>query len=1048
MSRPDCNYTRMPRSSATNAFVAAAAAALLLALHAAAASAPSPSPSPTDVRVARLLANMSVAEKARQLMIWDGTSMLTDGIFDEKKAAEFLKGLGAGVLDSLGRQVDPYIANAVQRAVVASSASGIGVIIAEECQHGVQGDWHTMFPSPITMAATFDAELLGEVGRVIGTEARASGITQCWSPVCGLAREPRWGRMEEELGEDTFLAGELAGAMAAGMVGDAGLAAPDAVSPLIKHASTIERAQICARAGRAALLNSPPPPPPPRRHMQFAGYSVPQGGHNAAPSTFGGVRDLLSEYLPVFHKAIKGGAQGVMSSYNEIDGVPTTGDPWLLTDVLRTQLGFDGYVSSDFGAISGLGPNNHAVASNDSECIRQFLVAGGAVNGHDMGAKYETLVAALVVSGAMPEAVLDRAAGDVLRVKARLGLLDGVGPGSPAIVDSGRVADFLGDNAAHVAVALRAARESVVVVENDGTLPLAAAKLKNVLVVGPNADAIRAGDYSAAGWAGGSPNGGGNINNANAVTVLQALKQLLPGAAVTFAPASNLFCAQSRNSSAPNSPLWSTIQAHSFSLATDFSPTAPSSPYKNATPPGPVPAGTRGLAATYFAGGQNGTDAVLTRVDLAPNFHFFALGPDPTRMPNATFRVRWEGTLTPDSTVHGGGLRASTFRGCGAKTCGSRVWLDGALVIDAWRSGGGECIVDWSRGVGRALAVEFWSDDSSQSPVFFLQWSMLSTQQTVQQSIDEAVALARGADVVVAVVGGANNEQVRQRSPPPPLPPRPPFPAPLSNPTTQPCPKPAPTPRSQDATTEGEGIDRASLNLGGTQALLLQALQTARAAPLVTVLMDSKPIADPALDGLGAVLAAFQGGQACGQAIAEVALGVTEPSGRLPISFPISESVLPVFYARKPSGRSQSYCDVDEEAVVRWPFGYGLAYTTMTVDKLVVVTPTVSASDGHAVINCTVSNTGSRSGWAVPQLYLRRALASVTTPLPSLKGFQRLFLAPGDTVVASFSVDVASELVVFGRDLVGRVEPGDVNVLIGFSSAALGAITGTFTIVA
>lgn len=259
-----------------------------------------------ESRVAEIVSNMTTAEKARQLMIWDGTSLMTGGELDPVKAAAFLGTVGAGVIDSLGRQVDPYLSNAVQRATANSSRFGIGAIIAEECQHGVQGDWHSMFPSPLTMAASFDKELLAEVGRVIGTESRATGIVQCWSPVCGLAREPRWGRAEEEFGEDTFLAGELAGAMAGAMVGAGrNLSAPDAVSPLLKH---------------------------------FAGYSVPEGGHNAAPSTFGGVRELLSEYLPVFAKAIAAGAQGVMSSYNEVDGMPTSGDPWLLTDILRGQV--------------------------------------------------------------------------------------------------------------------------------------------------------------------------------------------------------------------------------------------------------------------------------------------------------------------------------------------------------------------------------------------------------------------------------------------------------------------------------------------------------------------------------------------------------------------------------------------------------------------------------------------------------------------------------------------------------------------------------------
>jgi beta-glucosidase len=694
-----------------------------------------------------------------------------------------------------------------------------------------------------------------------------------------------------------------------------------------------------------------------------------------------------------------------MSSYNEIDGMPTTGDPWLLTDVLRGQLGFDGYVASDFGAISGLGPSNHGVAANDSECVRQFLVAGGSVNGHDMGTNYETLVVALVTSGAMPEAILDRAAGDVMRVKARLGLIAGVGPGSPAIVDTRRVATHLGDNVSHVATALRAARESVVVVQNDGTLPLPATVTK-VLIVGPNADAIRAGDYSAAGWAGGSPNGGGNINNANAVTVVQALKSLLPNAIVTWAPAANLVCAPAQQSDrlAVNSPLWSTVQSHSCLLAEPFSPTAPSIPFHNETP-GTFPAGTRGLAATYYDG-RNGTTILLTRVDAAPNFHWFNLGPDLFRARSGTFRVRWEGILVPDATVRSGGLRANADS---SPRAGTRVWLDGDLVIDAWNGGNNvSAAVDWERGVGRHVAIEYWQETADTSPSFFLQWSMLSTSMTAQQSVDEAVELAKNSDAVIAVVGGANNDHA--------------------------------------ATTEGEGKDRASLLLGGTQSLLLMALRSAAIPSLVVVLMDGKPTADPALDGLPAVVAAFQGGQACGQAIAEIVLGMTEPSGRLPISFPLSAEMLPVYYSRRPSGRSlNSYCDVRPGTAVRWPFGHGLSYTSFAAYKLVVLTPIVPA-DGSIIVNATVINTGGRAGWVVPQLYLKRDVATVTTPALSLKGFARHYLQPGQSAVASFTVDVAAELAVWGRDLVVRAEPGNVTVYVGFSSADL-PLTGSFRIV-
>lgn len=259
--------------------------------------------------------------------------------------------------------------------------------------------------------------------------------------------------------------------------------------------------------------------------------------------------------------------------------------------------------------------------------MRQFLEAGGAVNGHDFGASYEGLIADLVGSGAMPEAVLNKAVSDVLRVKARLGLVDGVGPGSPAIVDPSRAATSLGDNATHIAVALRAARESVVVLANAaGILPLSPPSLRNVVVIGPNGDAIRTGDYSAAGWAGGSPNGGGNINNANAVTVLQALKQMLPNTTVTWLPAAQLTCAVLNSTSlSVNEPLWSTVQQHSCSTLGAFTPTAPSVPYHNETPSQPYPAGSSGLQATYMSSDNSTT---FMRLDAAPNFHFLNVGPE------------------------------------------------------------------------------------------------------------------------------------------------------------------------------------------------------------------------------------------------------------------------------------------------------------------------------------------------------------------------------------------------------------------------------------
>ena len=237
-----------------------------------------------------LLAKMSVKEKARQLVIDSGDGLFDNGLFSQKKIDAYTRGLGAGVLDSMARNVDPHLYNQIQQAVVASSKHGIGAIFADECQHGVQGDHHTIFPSPYTVAATFDRELMEQIGGVIGAEARAQGTTQCWSPVCGLAREPRWGRSEEEMGEDAYLAGELAAAMVRGMTARSNLTDPRAVAPLLKH---------------------------------FAAHSVPESGRNAAPAHLGR-REVQETFLPVFAKAVKAGALGVMSRYNEVDGVPTT----------------------------------------------------------------------------------------------------------------------------------------------------------------------------------------------------------------------------------------------------------------------------------------------------------------------------------------------------------------------------------------------------------------------------------------------------------------------------------------------------------------------------------------------------------------------------------------------------------------------------------------------------------------------------------------------------------------------------------------------------
>ena len=786
----------------------------------------------------------------------------------------------------------------------------------------------------------------------------------------------------------------------------------------------------------AVPLSDPTATAPMLKH--YAVYSVPESGRNTAPAHMGR-REVRSTFLPVFAKAVKAGAQGAMSSYNEVDGVPTTGDRWLLTDQLRGEFGFTGYVTSDFGAISGLGPNNHATASNDSECVRQYIEAGGAMNGHDFGDDYEKHVVELVTSGRMPEAALDVAVGNMLRVKTRLGLADAAAAappqkeGRPAwFTDESLVRTNLGDNPAHRAVATRAAQESVVLLSNtdgttrgDATLPLSQDKVKRLLVVGPNADEVRAGDYSAAGWAGGAPNGGGNIDNVNMITILEGLKIALPEAHVTFA----LGCGLVDTSVGGELPFWSVIQRHSFTVGTGgFVPTAPSSPYQpDGVVPKTVPASAQGLKASYFPGTTPQGSPVLTRLDSAPNFHYFALGPDPTRMRNGTFSVVWEGLLTPDSTVKGAlfnlGLGKSRFNGKAPSGMGGRLYLNGKLVVDAWKNGSstqsGPVDLAWGKKI--EVRIEYFQSSTDGNPSVALQWSLLpssacspgsssspptsssgdSMEGSTDPSTDPISAVAADVaagnyDAVVVAVGGANNDG--------------------------------------SATTEGEGQDRAELSLPGRQLELLQAVFNATRntdTKMVTVLVDGKPTAEPFLLSLPAVLAAFQGGQAQGTAVASIITGVVNPSGKLPVSFPVSADVLPVYYNHKPSAARGGW--VDRPSAVLWSFGHGLSYSSFNYSDI-QVPQTPVAADGVARISCTVTNTGLVYGEEVAQLYIRDVVSSVTTPVKMLKGFERVPLESGQSRVVTFNVDVATELRVLGRDFEWVVEPGVFHVMVGGSS--------------
>ena len=344
----------------------------------------------------------------------------------------------------LNPQLSAQAYNALQHYAMDSTRLGIPIILAEEAPHGHMAIGTTVFPTSIGLAATWDTALVEEVGAVIGSELTAQGGTIGYGPVIDLSREPRWSRVEETYGEDMFLTSEMASAMVRGTSGKG-------VISTLKH---------------------------------FVAYGIPEGGHNGSPSHIG-LRDLEENVLPTFKAAIDNGALSVMTSYNTIDGIPTTCNRDLLTGVLRDRWNFQGFVVSDLESIDGI-YGSHRVASSKQEAGEMAIEAGVDV---DLGANCFSQLKESVESGRVSMKTVDQAVLRVLLRKFEAGLFD-----NPYLPE-GSASDVR--SAKNVEVAAQAARESATLLKNNGALPLKEGT--RIALVGPNADNMynQLGDYTA-----------------------------------------------------------------------------------------------------------------------------------------------------------------------------------------------------------------------------------------------------------------------------------------------------------------------------------------------------------------------------------------------------------------------------------------------------------------------------------------------------------------------------------------------------------------------
>jgi beta-glucosidase len=384
-----------------------------------------------EKKITGLLSRMTLEEKMGQMTLVSSSNVPEDEQFSEA--------LRKGHIGSVINEVDPARVNAFQKIAVEESRLGIPLIVGRDVIHGFK----TIFPIPLGLAATFNPALVEQGARAAAVEATSAGVRWTFSPMLDVSRDPRWGRIAEGFGEDTYLTSVMGVAMISGYQGsDPG--DPTSLAACVKH---------------------------------FVGYGAAEGGRDYN-STYLSERVLRNVYLPPFLAGIQAGAMTLMTSFNDNDGVPMTGNRFLVRDLLRDEWNFRGLVVSDWASVNEMIP--HGFASDQAQAARLALETG--VDMDMMSFAYITQLGKLVEEGAVYEKLIDEAVRNILRIKFQLGLFD-----NPYVQEDLHKEMFY--NPDHMELSRQSAVQSAVLLSNDGILPLDAHKFRSVLVTGPMANA-------------------------------------------------------------------------------------------------------------------------------------------------------------------------------------------------------------------------------------------------------------------------------------------------------------------------------------------------------------------------------------------------------------------------------------------------------------------------------------------------------------------------------------------------------------------------------
>lgn len=802
-----------------------------------------------------------------------------------------------------------------------------------EALHGVAREGVTEFPEPVGLGATFDLVAIHQMATVIGTEGRIKhalavakngGFSNIfegldfWAPNINIFRDPRWGRGQETYGEDPFLTARMGVAFVTGMQGD---------DPRYYRA-----------------ISTP---------KHYAVHSGPESTRHTADVIIS-KHDQLDTYLPAFRAAVtEGKADSVMCAYNSINGEPACANEFLLQDQLRDKWAFKGYVVSDCGAVVDIYRNHHYGPSQaqssavslkrgmDNECVDfTFKVK----DDHD----YKPYLDA-VKEGYLKESDIDTAVVRLFTARMKLGMFD------PAeMVPYNKIDNSELNSAAHREMARKLANESIVLLKNDGTLPIMGDK--KIAVIGPLAEQTKVllGNYN------GTPT--------HTVSILEGMRKVFGSDQIQY-DAGTQFLSHDADS------------VPASALLVDGKPTVKlsysqldMSDINNVT-------GTKSLAESTVALVDVSAQAIpASVVNIRP------------------LSIHWDGMLTaPETGDYNLGVKANGF---------FRVKLDGKNVTSSYGGDPNEAKlgrVHLEAGKPVALHVEYTPPEKG-APIAKLVWANVDLRPR-----PEAIAAARNADVVVAVLGISSELEGEEMQ--------------VSEPGFK-------------------GGDRTSIDLPKPEEDLLEAL-VATGKPVVLVLTNGSALGvNWAKDHANAILDAWYPGEEGGTAVAETLSGKNDPAGRLPVTFYTSVDQLPPFDDYAMQGRTYRYF----KGTPLYPFGYGLSYTTFSYGDLKVPRGGVVAGQ-PITVDVRVTNAGKVSGDEVAQLYL--TFPDVKgAPLRALRGFQRVHLNPGQSQTLHFDLKP--------RDLSMVSDAGEPMIAAGKYSVYLGGgqpntgaptVKGTFSII-